>query len=305
MISDRYEKFFKYDPQNTEAQRVQKTLFNEKQTIIENCLFGVDINPNSVKICCLRLWIELLKNAYYKADGQLETLPNIDINIKCGNSLISRYPLDADLKEVLRESRFSIDAYRIAVNTYRNAENKEQKRAMEKLIGKIKGTFTAGIDEHHPKRKKLAKLRGKMIDLVNQGRLFQTESKKSTQKKVEKLTREIKRAEAEVDELKNGVVYRNAFEWRFEFPEILDKKTGDFTGFDIVVGNPPYGLFNKKQNQKVALTIQNEAVEIIKRVFPVAASGVINACRIFYNLGFEFIQQEWLSVHDYSIWNFN
>ncbi|MCD6337451.1 MAG: type II restriction endonuclease, partial [Candidatus Marinimicrobia bacterium] len=89
---------FEYNPTSPESQKLQKTLFHEKQTIIENCLFGVDINPNSVKICRLRLWIELLKNAYYKSDGQLETLPNIDINIKCGNSLISRYPLDADLK---------------------------------------------------------------------------------------------------------------------------------------------------------------------------------------------------------------
>ncbi|OBQ31606.1 MAG: hypothetical protein AN487_23905, partial [Anabaena sp. CRKS33] len=77
---------FEYNPKNQESQRVQETLFHEKQTIIENCLFGVDINPNSVKICRLRLWIELLKNAYYKTDSnytQLETLPNIDINIKC------------------------------------------------------------------------------------------------------------------------------------------------------------------------------------------------------------------------------
>ena len=52
--------------QNKESQRVQETIFSEKQTIIENCLFGVDINPNSVKICRLRLWIELLKSSYYK-----------------------------------------------------------------------------------------------------------------------------------------------------------------------------------------------------------------------------------------------
>ena len=72
-----------------EIQRLQKNLFYEKQTIIENCLFGVDINPKSVLICRLRLWIELLKNAYYKEPDftELETLPNIDINIKCGNSL--------------------------------------------------------------------------------------------------------------------------------------------------------------------------------------------------------------------------
>jgi Alw26I/Eco31I/Esp3I family type II restriction m6 adenine DNA methyltransferase len=285
MILDGRGEFFKYDPQNRETCRIQKTLFHEKQTIIENCLFGVDINPNSVSICRLRLWIELLKNAYYKEDGELETLPNIDINIKCGNSLISRYPLDADLKEVLRESRFSIDVYRIAVNNYRNAENKEQKHALEKLIEKIKETFTKGIDKEHPKKKILAKLRGNLIALVDQGALFQTESKKSKQRKFEKLTKNITEVEAEIAELESGVIYRNAFEWRFEFPEVLDKNTGDFTGFDIVIGNPPYGLFNKKQNQKIALSIQKEAMEVLKRDFPFAASGGINACRIFYNLG--------------------
>ena len=74
--------FFRYNPKNMESQRIQETLFHEKETIIENCLFGVDLNPNSVKICRLRLWIELLKNAYYKSEKELETLPNIDINCK-------------------------------------------------------------------------------------------------------------------------------------------------------------------------------------------------------------------------------
>ncbi|HOF08167.1 MAG TPA: class I SAM-dependent DNA methyltransferase, partial [Bacteroidales bacterium] len=58
--------FFQYIPNNPDSQRVQETIFREKQKIIENCLFGVDINPKSVQITRLRLWIELLKNAYYK-----------------------------------------------------------------------------------------------------------------------------------------------------------------------------------------------------------------------------------------------
>jgi hypothetical protein len=65
IITDEEDKLFEYNPRSKESQRIQETLFHEKQTIIENCLFGVDINPNSVKICRLRLWIELLKNAYY------------------------------------------------------------------------------------------------------------------------------------------------------------------------------------------------------------------------------------------------
>ena len=126
---------FQYNITNKESQRIQETLFHEKQTIIENCLFGVDINANSVKICRLRLWIELLKNAFYKTDSnELETLPNIDINIKCGNSLISRFGLDTDLKQTLKKSKLTIQTYKDAVKTYQNADNKEQKREMELLI---------------------------------------------------------------------------------------------------------------------------------------------------------------------------
>lgn len=55
IITDEEGELFEYNPTSKESQRIQETLFHEKQTIIENCLFGVDINPNSVKICRLRL----------------------------------------------------------------------------------------------------------------------------------------------------------------------------------------------------------------------------------------------------------
>ncbi|MCZ2131567.1 MAG: type II restriction endonuclease, partial [Bacteroidia bacterium] len=160
IVTDEEGELFEYNPTNNESQRIQETLFHEKQTIIENCLFGVDINPNSVKICRLRLWIELLKNAYYKNATELETLPNIDINIKCGNSLVSRFAIDADLKQALKKSKWTIDSYRIAVDTYRNAESKEQKREMERLIADIKSDFRSEISLNDPKVKKLRKLSG-------------------------------------------------------------------------------------------------------------------------------------------------
>ncbi|GAA8107339.1 class I SAM-dependent DNA methyltransferase [Helicobacter pylori] len=95
------DKVFKYTiphSENDPHHHIQKELFELKKSIIENCLFGVDINPNSCEITKLRLWIELLKYSYYifekgKNTNALETLPNIDINIKCGNSLISRFAL--------------------------------------------------------------------------------------------------------------------------------------------------------------------------------------------------------------------
>lgn len=232
---------FEYNPKSKESQRVQETLFHEKQTIIENCLFGVDINPNSVKICRLRLWIELLKNAYYKNETELETLPNIDINIKCGNSLISRFGIDADLGQALKKSKWTIDSYRLAVSTYRNAQNKEQKREMERLIADIKSDFRSEIALNDPKLKRLQKAKGELYTLTNQTTLFEKSKREKDDwnKKVQKFTDEIKKLEAEIEEIKNNKIYENAFEWRFEFPEVLNDK-GDFVGFDVVIGNPPY-----------------------------------------------------------------
>lgn len=252
IVTDEDGELFEYNPTNKESQRIQEALFHEKQTIIENCLFGVDINPNSVKICRLRLWIELLKNAYYKNERELETLPNIDINIKCGNSLISRFELDSDLKKALKSSKWTIDSYRIAVDTYRNAQNKEQKREMEKLIDDIKNDFRSEISLNDPKVKRLKKIQGEIFGMTNQTQMFElTKREKSAwNKKLKKLTEDSKKLETIIEEIKNNKIFEEAFEWRFEFPEVLDDN-GDFVGFDSIIGNPPYVYRNAEiANQK-------------------------------------------------------
>src|SRR5690606_20041901 len=143
----------------------------------------------SVNICRLRLWIELLKNAYYTNTTALETLPNIDINIKCGNSLVSRFGLETDLKYVLKKSGHTIEDYRAAVAAYRNADSKEQKRAMEHLIAKIKSDFGIHGDSGF---------------------------------KIEKAVLKLRKKEEERNEIESNKIFENAFEWRFEFPEVLD-----------------------------------------------------------------------------------
>ncbi len=276
---------FVYTPKNKESQRVQETLFHEKQTIIENCLFGVDINPNSVKICRLRLWIELLKNAYYRNETELKTLPNIDINIKCGNSLISRFELDADLKTALKKSKLTIDTYKKAVDQYRNAESKEQKRDMEQLIAEIKTNFRSEINANDPKITKLYKLKGELTVLNSQTGLFELSKKEaaSQNKKEKDITAEIKKLEAEIEEIKSNKIYENAFEWRFEYPEILNDE-GDFVGFDAIIGNPPYIQLQKMGSDSVAL--QKIGYETY------AKTGDIYS--LFYELGFNILKKKGL-----------
>lgn len=279
IITDEDGKLFEYNPKNKESQRVQETLFHEKEIIIENCLFGVDVNPNSVKICRLRLWIELLKNSYYTEKSnftELETLPNIDINIKCGNSLISRFSLDTDIKNALQNSKWNIDSYKIAVQAYREAESKEQKREMEQLIDSIKKDFRSYISPNDPKYKKLSKLRGDLFNISQTKELFDETNKKNkdVKKKIEKLSNEILKLEGEIENIRNNKIYENAFEWRFEFPEVLNNN-GDFVGFDLLIGNPPWGA---DINENHLTHIKKEHNEIIVRM--------IDSFMFFINLSF-------------------
>ena len=287
IVTDEDGKIFEYNPQNKESRRIQETLFHEKQTIIENCLFGVDINSNSVKICRLRLWIELLKNAYYKASAftELETLPNIDINIKCGNSLISRYALDANVKEALRHSKWSIDSYRLAVMTYRNAENKNQKQAMEKLIDEIKSNFESEVASGDKRVIRLKNLNDDLKTHAQQTNLFElTKTQKATwNAKLKKLTAEINKREAELEEIKNNKIYENAFEWRFEFPEVLNDD-GDFMGFDVVIGNPPY--INAMEFKKNVGEIE---YKFYKEIYS-TAKGTVDLYIYFFELGFKILR---------------
>ncbi len=189
---------------------------------------------------------------------ELETLPNIDINIKCGNSLVSRFALDADLGQALKKSKWTIDNYRMAVATYRNAENKAQKRESERLILKIKQDFATEIRMNNPAKKRLDKLANELYHRFTGTFLFEPETPygKSEKKLQElrkkeriKLEKEIEQLSSKLEEIKNNKIYENSFEWRFEFPEVLNEK-GDFLGFDVVIGNPPYGVnFNKENGE--------------------------------------------------------
>ncbi|MDQ3714174.1 MAG: N-6 DNA methylase [Acidobacteriota bacterium] len=261
IVTDRERKPFAYKiregyPLNDEMQNLQTTLFHEKQMLIENCLFGVNINPNSVKICRLRLWIELLKNSYYKdsadlleppasAGGlnytELETLPNIDINIKQGNSLLSRFALDADLREVLKQVEYSIEDYQNFVQGYKETRDREAKRDFEAKIKQIKDDFKVELNHLSPERIKLADLKNQLK--ANEGKQFlfgEDEDKRNKRlRKIENLKKAVTEQEKLVKDTEENVIYKNAFEWRFEFPEVLDND-GNFLGFDIVIGNPPY-----------------------------------------------------------------
>lgn len=239
----------RYDPNDEESQLVQETLFNEKRTLIENCLFGVDLNPNSAEICQLRLWIELLKNAYYfkGEDGKrhLQTLPNIDINIKCGNSLVMKYTLDAPIDRVLRGANITIGDYKKHVSDYKNSPSKEKKHILEQDIAAIKSKLNEGYDKETAEYKKWVKVCSEI--LTRNHSLFPPEEEET--KKLMELRKQEAKLRLALEDVSTRHARLGAFEWRYEFPEVLDDK-GKYEGFDCIIGNPPYGVSIKDEYRK-------------------------------------------------------
>ncbi|MDF0720134.1 Eco57I restriction-modification methylase domain-containing protein [Kaistella sp. PBT33-4] len=276
-ISDASGELFAYQRKDPHSLRIQKAIFHEKETLIENCLFGVDLNPNSVNICRLRLWIELLKNAYYTDTGELQTLPNIDINIKCGNSLVSRFALSDSLKSAFKnkEVSYSIEDYKQAVKEYKTTNSKVKKRGVEGIINTVKNNFKSTYDNNQ--KEKVTKALGAFQneDQRQQNLIAFGQTIKKTEKDhLKKLKIKAEQAQKEKEQILNNIIYRNAFEWRFEFPEVLDDN-GAFTGFDVIIGNPPY-----IQLQKMGAT----SVELQKMGYETfARTGDIYS--LFYELG--------------------
>ncbi|WRB27156.1 Eco57I restriction-modification methylase domain-containing protein [Helicobacter pylori] len=247
--------------ENDPHHQIQKELFELKKSIIENCLFGVDINPNSCEITKLRLWIELLKYSYYifekgKNTNALETLPNIDINIKCANSLISRFNLNDDLKKIPNIKQ-KIQEYKDLVAQYKdpNPLYPLNKADLINKIQDLKNTFSLTLKD--PKTK--AELEKAIEKHIKDYNYFALDDKsllaglnyfipslfgtpKLSPKEEEEAFASYGRIRAlrkKLDDALSGGEYQNAFEWRFEFPEVLNDE-GNFLGFDCIIGNPPY-----------------------------------------------------------------
>ncbi|MGD1900784.1 MAG: Eco57I restriction-modification methylase domain-containing protein [Geitlerinemataceae cyanobacterium] len=248
VVTDDDGSLFQYRPRGEESTRVQKALFEEKRRLIENCLFGVDINANSVSICRLRLWIELLKNAYYRDEAltQLETLPNIDINIKQGNSVISRYDIELDLEPLLQRTGYTIEQYRQAIASYYQENSRDEKDALRGFIAKLKQDLETEISAESDLVKQRAAKQKEYQDsrleiIVKTGdEARDAKDREKRVKREDKLREAIAALTAKIEDFKSGAAYRQAMEWRFEFPEVLDLETGAFIGFDAIVGNPPY-----------------------------------------------------------------
>ncbi|EPR0953749.1 class I SAM-dependent DNA methyltransferase [Campylobacter jejuni] len=254
LITGRKGEFIEYKRPKTpkdKAHLIQQELFHTKKDIIENNLFGVDINPNSCEITKLRLWIELLKHSFYQSfDDEnyhdLKTLPNIDINIKCGNSLVSYFETGKSLshypniKERINKYKRIVKDYKEGFYTDKSRINQEIKNL--KISFKnfcFADKFKKEMKSFNDKCEKYSKKYGNFLAVDDENLKFFVSANLTLFDFDEKeATKEFANLKKEYDNIFN-LESNHPFEWRFEFPEILDDD-GNFKGFDLIIGNPPY-----------------------------------------------------------------
>ena len=254
LITNHKGEFIEYKRPSTpkdKAHLIQQELFHTKKDIIENNLFGVDINPNSCEITKLRLWIELLKHSFYQSfDDEnyhdLKTLPNIDINIKCGNSLVSYFETGKSLshypniKERMGKYKRIVKDYKEGFYTDKSHINQEIKNL--KISFKnfcFADKFKKEMKGFNDKCEKYSKKYGNFLAVDDENLKFFVSANLTLFDFDEKeATKEFANLKKEYDNIFN-LESNHPFEWRFEFPEILDDD-GNFKGFDLIIGNPPY-----------------------------------------------------------------
>ncbi|WP_044600703.1 DUF7149 domain-containing protein [Campylobacter coli] len=256
LITNHKGEFIEYKRPSTpkdKAHLIQQELFHTKKDIIENNLFGVDINPNSCEITKLRLWIELLKHSFYQsfedeAYHDLKTLPNIDINIKCGNSLVSYFETGKSLshypniKERMSKYKRIVKDYKEGFYTDKNLIAKEIKNLQESFKNFcLKDKFNKEIKQLTNGANEYSKKYGDFLADEHHDEKFKSFFSKNMFEfsfDEKEATKEFANLKKEYDNIFN-LESNHPFEWRFEFPEILDDD-GNFKGFDLIIGNPPY-----------------------------------------------------------------
>lgn len=216
-----------------------------KRDIIQNNIFGVDIEQGAVDIARLRFWLALVVDA-----NEPEPLPNLDYKITCGNSQICRYSLNTPISDVFVEynrigkekakkenktwNDFTLENYKNLVVGY--TEEHDDKNNLKAKINEIKSCFKTTLAKGDIKKRQSAEKKVYDYEAIP---LFGEPLAKEDPIGYSKAKSELKKLVEKEKEILNNKKYENSFEWRFEYPQLLNED-GDFMGFDIIIANPPY-----------------------------------------------------------------
>jgi hypothetical protein len=249
----------------------KETTYDLKRQTIQECLYGVDLDPGAIEIAKLRLWLSLVVNE--DDFNEIQALPNLDYKIMQGNSLLQTFKgiklfddtlLRAHDNTIRRRKQLEGDmrelqAQLMAILTRSSATNPADKKGLEKAIQKKQRDIDAlsAPDTADKTAAPLLDAQDGAKGLAEQlkdlhTRFFTTASakeKKALRGKIEGLEMRLietslqelhrERAEPMLEKIR-AMQRRNVkpyFLWKLHFSEVFSGENG---GFDIVIANPPY-----------------------------------------------------------------
>lgn len=241
-----------------------------KYETIRNCIFAADIEPSAVDIAQLRLWLSLVIDDEINPDAQTPLdghrnplpLPNLESNILCGNSLIDEFegiPL-IQKSEMLR----STGMYQ------RNFNSDRFDSIIHKLIDTQDELFKCDNTE---KKNELKEQIDALRDMI--------------------IMTQLEGSKPDTIQRYNDTKHRASkpyILWQLDFARVFKEKGG----FDIVIGNPPYGLLNKKQNQNTSIMASEFDVTCYKKapLYKPAKGGMLNIFRLFICKSFDLLKKD-------------
>jgi len=247
--------------------------------VIGHCIYGVDINPMSVELCKVNLWMEALEPG--------KPLSFLDHRIQCGNSLLGATP--ALLREGIPDDAFkAIEGDDKKVCTELRKQNKKERAGQTSLFGRALepwerlGALATGmmdlddIDDATPEgvREKQARyervvrssdyLYGKLLADAWCAAFVWPKTRETTYQVTAEVFRKIEENPHGVpvwlpEEVQRLATRYAFFHWHLQFPDVFrvpasdqsadNEQTGWNGGFDVVLGNPPWEQTELKEKE--------------------------------------------------------
>lgn len=245
-----------------------------KRRTIENNLYGVDVNPEAVEICRLRLWLSMVLDMDEPpAPDSGWALPNLDFQIVAGDSLVDR------LAGIAFKESWPPPQMQLGLGLQRALQQLEGNVAQRKR--EFEGT--------HRDPKRLRELRDfiardqreiirlHLADAVDGAEAELAElmkQKRPAKSALKEATRLLERSRSLLEGVESSdfALVQKPFLWPVAFPEALRAIEPD-AGFDIVLANPPY-IRQEKLDPEDQLAYED--------TFPEVHTGTADAFIYFY-----------------------
>lgn len=209
-----------------------------KKSIIQNNIYGVDIEKGAVDIARLRFWLSIVVD-----EENPSPLPNLDYKIMQGNSLIESF-MGVDLSKLTYEKEHKKDNGEFSLFD-------DEKNRLQKTVSQLLSTYYSCPDHDRKVR-----LQREISDTINK------------QLEAQAYDPEI------LCELKNLNLAENNkfFLWHTWFSDVFNRNGKN--GFDIVIGNPPYFLYQESHVGEIG-DLRSD------KEYTIAFGGKLNAYKLF------------------------